>query len=669
MNRIAVHVAASLTALVALATVQTAVEGLALAVVYRGQVLPPYSFFTTQLYDFLAKVHYFGGALFDWAPALPDRFVGTGVVEHIGVGLALLPATVTVAAVLAVALGVIVGAATRVEKPAATAYLWIWFAVGVVVHIAAFLPSLSLGDSPTLSNIAYRSRSLIVDGGVVAIVVLALSAAVTRLAVLPALGSVNAKIASAVAVAAAAGWIAWQTPTVANPVAPFLPTDAVGPGRLNVVLISLDSLRADHLGCYGYDRDTSPRVDRLASEGIRFENAIATSSWTLPTHLTMFTGRYQLSHGVVHDTITLSPAVPTLGQIMKSVGYSTAGFVSGPYVAGHYGYDRGMDTYVDLSAEYGHRREARSAIVAPAINELALPWIEEHRREPFFLFLHYFDIHYDFVPPPPYDTMFDPDYTGTMDGTDFIERKDVHRNMDPRDLEHILALYDGEIRFTDDYVGQILDKLDEVGLREKTVVVLVSDHGDEFFEHGNKGHHRTVYQEVLRVPFIVRLPDGRHAGLVSDEPVSLVDVMPTILSAVGIRGPVDLEGLDAVALARGEVDARDAVYAEFYDKRGFNVQIARRTKTDKAIQHFNRITHPKRAPLEYYRIDQDPEELEDLAPEAPPSLDASLERMGTWLDGRWAVNGEFQRQAAGANRIEIDDETLERLKSLGYVGE
>ena len=368
-------------------------------------------------------------------------------------------------------------------------------------------------------------------------------------------------------------------------------------------------------------------------------------------------------------TMTLSPAVPTLPEVLKQNGYTTAGFVSAPYVAAHYGYARGMDTYEDISAEYSHRQEARSAIVAPEVTEKALGWLDSHARDRFFLFVHYFDIHYDYIPPPPYDTMFDPDYKGTIDGSNFIERRDINRRMDPRDLEHVLALYDGEIRFTDDHVAKVLERIDRLGLRDSTLVIIVADHGDEFFEHGNKGHHRTVYSEVLRVPFLMRLPKGIGRGSVVDEQVSLVDLMPTILDVIGIDPPEGVEGVSLLPLVRGRPIDREAIYAEFFDKRGFNLQVARRTPAHKTIEHFNRIMHPKRRPIEAYDLASDPLEKRDLAGEEVEWVNGEIASLGAWLEQRWRINREVERASHGANRVEIDSETMQRLKSLGYVGD
>jgi arylsulfatase A-like enzyme len=265
--------------------------------------------------------------------------------------------------------------------------------------------------------------------------------------------------------------------------------------------------------------------------------------------------------------------------------------------------------------------------------------------------------------------MFDPTYDGTMDGTNFIERPDVNRKMDPRDLQHILALYDGEIRFVDDHVAKILAKIDELGLRNETLVVVLSDHGDEFFEHGNKGHHRTVYEEVLRVPFVMRLPGTIPAGVVVAEPVSLVDLMPTILDLVGIDGPTGMEGRSLVPVIGGAPLERPAIYAEFFDKRGFNLQVARRTPASKIIQHFNRITHPKRGAIEHYDLASDPVEQRDVAGHDPARESAELGEMTAWLNDRWSIHAELERLAKGGQQLEISDDTLERLESLGYIGE
>ena len=673
MTRLRDHVLASTAALLLLEAIQIVLETAAAALVFRGLILPPYGFFPTQIYDFVAKIRWSLAGPLGWLPELPAEFRAPSFADHCALIAQLLPACIATALVLGVAAGVAGAIVTlrRKARPSVIGYLWLWACVGAVVHVAAAVPPLSLEDSPTLHHLAYRARSFVVDGTVVAVAVFVASVALARFAA-PLLARSRALAVSlgcVLLVAAAAGLLAAGSEEAKSAETAPVAQKAARLPDVNVVLISLDSLRADHVGCYGYGRATTPAIDKLASEGVRFANAVSTTSWTLPAHLTMFTSRYQLSHGVVHDTYVLSPDVPTLAEAMKHAGYVTAGFVSAPYLAAHYGYARGMDTYEDVSAKYGHRAEARTAVVSQDLVDLVLPWLDAHARDPFFLFVHDFDIHYDYVPPPPYDKLFDPDYHGKVDAKNFLERPDINRHMDKRDLDHVLALYDGEIRFTDDHVARILKKIDDLGLRSRTIVILLSDHGDEFFEHGNKGHHRTVYDEVLRVPFVVRLPDGARAGAVVDDEVSLVDVMPTILDLTGAGEPPGMEGVSLQSLLHGGTLARKAVFAEFYDKRGFNLQVARRTRESKVIQHFNRIAHPSRPAVELYDLAKDPGEKRDVAAKDPAAVRSDLDDTATWLNERWRVNRELQRAGGGANRTKIDADTMERLKSLGYVNE
>ncbi len=663
------YVVRSTAALLVLTACTWLVETATLVVLWRAQTLAPYAFFPNQAYDFLAKIRWFGAPLLGWAPALPDRFAGTAPGDKLAALAPLLPATLVTALVVGMAGGIVRALLPR-RSGSLRRDILAWALFGVLVHVAVSLPAFGLEDGLRISHLAYRARSLVIDGMLLATTISLVSCGMAC-AVAPLLE--RSRVAAATGVillVTGTGLAAIHTAAAVPPVA--LPAAAAAdPARpqRNVVLISLDSLRADHVGAYGYRRDTTPSFDRFAREAVLFRHAISTTSWTLPTHLTMFTGLSQLSHGVVVDTRVLSPSVRTLGETFHDAGYTTAGFVSGPYLAGHYGYARGMDTYIDLSAAWGKGAEARAAILSPTINEKALEWLDGEHKQPFFLFLHYFDIHYDYVPPPPYDRMFDPDYTGTMDGRFFIERDEVNPKMPARDLQHILALYDGEIRFTDDHVGRVLDRLRAKGLLDNTVVMIVADHGDEFFEHGNKGHHRTVYDEVLHVPFALRLPGGAHAGETVDTQVSLLDVFPTLLDAAGLPPSPTVEGESLAAWLRGAVSTRAAIYSDFYDKLGFNLQVARRTPGDKTIQHFNRITHPKHGSLEYYDLAGDAAERDNRADQHPREVAASLEAMTGWLESQWRFHRLSEASAGAGASIEIDAETRKRLESLGYVGD
>ncbi len=315
---------------------------------------------------------------------------------------------------------------------------------------------------------------------------------------------------------------------------------------VNILLISVDSLRADHVHSYDYPRETTPTLDRLAQEGTLFENVIAESSWTLPTHITMLTGLPAQTHGVEYFSgSTLSAEYTTLAQELSERGYRTYGMFSGPYLHPIFGFGRGFDTYESAMGKTVYDEAdfdpailgtdgrvkktnfmSHRIVTSHLITEKAIEFLGTVSDQRFFLFLHYFDVHFDYMAPEELWRKFDPDYYGTMTGENFQENKAINAHMDPRDLEHLIALYDAEILYTDREIGYLIDALDRNGLSENTLIVVTSDHGVEFFEHGNKGHYRTLFDEVLRIPMIVRLPGRVQAGVRVSEQVGHLDVLP-----------------------------------------------------------------------------------------------------------------------------------------------
>jgi arylsulfatase A-like enzyme len=327
------------------------------------------------------------------------------------------------------------------------------------------------------------------------------------------------------------------------------PRRATAPARPNVLLVSIDSLRADHLGSYGYARDTSPTIDALAREGVLFENAISPAPWTVPAHMTLLTGLPPEVHDVVSVRQKLSPDAVTLAEVLQGAGYETAAFVSGPTVMAHFGFDQGFALY-DQSLVERQPKRAGGAVSSPGLVDLVSAWLdrwsEAGRRAPFFVFLHMWDVHYDYVPPREYVERFDPGYTGDVDTRNFETNERLRRDMDPRDLQHVVALYDGEIRFTDDHLARLVARLRALGVLDDTIVVVTSDHGEEFFEHGQKGHAKTLYDEVLHVPLVVRYPRRIASGQRIAAPVRLMDVAPTILGLADVPTP---EGFGASELS------------------------------------------------------------------------------------------------------------------------
>jgi arylsulfatase A-like enzyme len=295
----------------------------------------------------------------------------------------------------------------------------------------------------------------------------------------------------------------------------------------NVLLISIDTLRQDHVSAYGYDRSTTPNLDRLAAEGAVFANAWSTSSWTLPSHISALTGLLPSVHQVEGQNDRLPEEIATLAETLARENYASAGFVSHVYLDGQYGFSRGFDEYV-----------TRPTQIAEEVTEQALEWLDDHRRQPFFLFLHYFDPHADYAPPAGYAERFDDDYQGPSVGEyGFLQRfEDPAMPLPDEVARHVVALYDGEIRYTDDQIGRVLDRLREDGRLDDTIVAVFSDHGEEFKEHGSFGHGGTLYSEVTRVPLILRYPPRILPGtrVLS---ASVISDLPALISSLAGKTP------------------------------------------------------------------------------------------------------------------------------------
>ena len=423
----------------------------------------------------------------------------------------------------------------------------------------------------------------------------------------------------------------------------------------NVVLVSIDSLRADHLHCYGYPRPTSPTLDRLAAEGARFATAYSVSSWTLPSHATMLTGLYPLSHVAIESNRRISPHAPTLATELRRTGFATAGFVSYEFLRRRYGFDTGFDLYDDFTTDLDTEAEERTARTGPRLNQQIIPWIEAHHDRPFFLFVHYFDVHWDYDPPPPYDTMFDPDYEGP-DLRPYLDNPAIHRGMPKRHLEHLIALYDGEIRFTDDVLRQVVESLERSGIADDTLLIVTADHGDEFFEHGDIGHTKTLYDEVTHIPLIVRWPRGIPGGRSIDVPVSLVDLAPTVYQILGLEPPPGLEGDSLVPLLVGGERPARPIYAHLATRKRENNWAMVRAGSTKYLQH---LAMPR---AELYDLDVDAHEGRNQFGAAPgrPLVDSLF----TWLQQEWM---DYRRLPQKEHHIVVDEHNTAKLRALGYV--
>jgi arylsulfatase A-like enzyme len=435
--------------------------------------------------------------------------------------------------------------------------------------------------------------------------------------------------------------------------------------RCNVVLVSIDTLRPDELGCYGNKRDVSPAIDRLAREGTRFETAVSSTSWTLPAHVALLTSLPDLVHGVLWDTDSLDPKRITLAQIMKDNGYRTAGVFTGPYLLPRFGFARGFEEYMDAT-RFDKKLTGPAVLVAaeqgrttPGALDRAISWLAQDDGRPFFLFLHLFDAHPDFDPPPPYDTMFDPDYHGSVTGKDVFHNPAIKPGMAARDLAHLRALYDGEIRFVDEAgISRLVKYLEDRGILDRTLVVVTSDHGEEFFEHGEFGHRNNLFDATLRIPLLMRLPGKVPAGLAVKSQVRIIDIMPTILDLVGLPQSPEGLGQSMVPFFTGQEQGDERPdYAELI---GGPLHFeALRTGQSKLILDF------KKQQKLFFDLESDPGELKPLTDPEVPGFKDVLKRSTAARHALLAFRKTLSWGGAGPQVMDL--ETRERLRSLGYV--
>jgi arylsulfatase A-like enzyme len=428
-------------------------------------------------------------------------------------------------------------------------------------------------------------------------------------------------------------------------------------------LILIDTLRADHLGCYGSDLGLTPVLDGIAARGTLFEYAVAPSSWTRSTVASLFASRYPSAIGVLGREDAIAPGVVTLAEVLRDAGVETLGISTNRNAGRAFGFDQGFDRFEvpTLTGSYPGDFEIH---VAEGVTQRALTFLDDRSpHRPFFLFLHYVDPHDPYLPHP--ELLAGEEPPGRFDGS----RRDLDRldAMPPAevtgaDRARVRHLYAGEVRYCDLWIGELLRGLEERGLRDRVLLVVTSDHGEGLWDHGVRGHGRDLYEEQVHVPLILEAPadhDGDRPVRVS-APVSLLDVAPTILAAHGIAPPFEFRGVDLTPLARGERRARrlDYVYTELdLDRRNFE-----------ALRHGDQKLIRDRRPVaggavEHYDLAADPGELTDLAGE--PSL--RLSRLERALDG---VVRDLERDATEAERVELADldrETAESLRALGYL--
>jgi arylsulfatase A-like enzyme len=473
--------------------------------------------------------------------------------------------------------------------------------------------------------------------------------------------------------------------------------ESASAARPNLILVVLDTMRADHLGVYGYPRPTSPWLDRFAEHAIVFETAISPSSWTLPAHATLFTGLFPRAHGAdivpsgtgtslarlgreadTADVRALPPAAVTLAELAKHAGMETGAIcANSAYLYRDFGLDQGFDTYVDaIGSEAGHRPKGlalglwmgldrfrafrrliqaneRSYLLAPEVNSLALRWLAARRDRRFLLFLNYMDTHVPRVPPLRYRRLFPAAMRPASVDVDAIRSRT--RPILPAEREGLVDVYDASVRHVDAELERLFVALESQGVLEHTVVVIVGDHGESLGEHHDIEHANGAYATEVHVPLLVRLP-GQVAGRRVADVVHLADVLPTLVDLLGLESPPDVQGSSLLGTERRfpavsfTAPYRDLaiVHPRFYYRSHHAIY------RDPWV-----LISRSDGERELYDFRADPDEERDLATTRPAEVEAlSAELL--------RFEGEVQPRFEHETTTLLDEDARQRLRALGY---
>ncbi|MFQ5706560.1 MAG: sulfatase-like hydrolase/transferase [bacterium] len=444
----------------------------------------------------------------------------------------------------------------------------------------------------------------------------------------------------------------------------------------NVVLLIVDTLRADHLSCYGYEKETSPAIDEVAKRGVLFEQTYVQWASSLPSHASMMTSMYPYDHGAFPNGKSLNPKLQTLAKVLKAHGYTNGAFVTNSLVGSHYNFNRGFDTFVDQAsfdytnstlAMWVHSLNLVRLVDRATFNDiftsLALSWIEKHQSGPFFLWVQWLYPHAPYKPPHDYLAKFETGYSGKANGS--MKQIDLIVNhklkLSEADKDHYTALYDGEVAFADYQIKRIVDRLKALDLLDNSILVITGDHGENLYEHGMEYGHYGVYDSSLRIPLIFSMPGELPVNMRIPEVVQSIDIAPTILNLLEVPIPKQFQGKSLVPLTNGADSLWQSVaYSVMFRKeRNF---LALRKNDWKIILDVRK----DRKVYELYNIPADPYELNNLI-ESDPAIAASLKQdLNNWIESDFKkpelvyIPGNFFKQ-------DFDKKTMERLRSLGYI--
>jgi len=432
----------------------------------------------------------------------------------------------------------------------------------------------------------------------------------------------------------------------------------------NIVLVILDTVRADALGCYGNPDNPTPHIDEVAAQGVRFDQAISTSGWTVPAVASLLTGTWPTIHGAFGKGTDLKftvirDEVPTAAEVLKAKGYNCLGFANAAFVSPMLHFDRGFDVFDHTYAYNWNVRRADETIDA------AVKLIGEHRRDSNFVMIHLFDAHLDFDPPGDYATKHtggrsDPPTPLTMDVCKALQTGDGMLPPVPEDIQYVKGVYQGEVDFIDAQIGRLVTELKSMGIYDQTTLILVADHGEEFWEHGGFEHGHTLYDELVRIPLIVKLPGGTTpARRVVDDQVRIVDIMPMVFELVGVDQPPSFIGQSLMPLIMGEPAKPRIAYSESTLYGG--EKLSWRAGDYKYIIDIAPIVENR---VELYNLQRDPGETLNLVESEANIAERLHTDMLSFFQGIVKQSGEMSRPESA----DMSPKNIEQLRSLGYIG-
>jgi arylsulfatase A-like enzyme len=452
----------------------------------------------------------------------------------------------------------------------------------------------------------------------------------------------------------------------------------------NVILITIDTLRADHLGCYGNENMITPNIDSLSAGGVTFMRATAQVPLTLPSHTSILTSTYPPTHGVRDNAkYQFGDYLPTLADVLKENGYQTTAFISAFVLDSRFGIDKGFEIYDDniqnqayfyfssasppfalaigfklLGLVPPHKPERKAEKTTKAV----IDWLEENSGNRFFLWIHYFDPHGPLNPPPPYDTLYLSSETDRGEFLDNVPRygsllgQSDSRELTAKEIEGIRALYRGEVTYTDYYIGLLLEQLKKQGVEDKTLLVLTADHGQSISEHDYIGHSMELYRETMHVPLILHCPEMIRSGQAVETPVQSIDIMPTILDLLDIETPETCRGRSLIPLTmakRAGLEARFSYLETLHPKPGKMKLIG----LDSGEYKYIKALEGDREEL--YWIKNDPIEANNIAA-------TDLERTGI-MRKKLQEMLEGMEEYSSSTEIPMDRQTMEAMRALGYI--